>query len=221
MTVLVLLDIDGTLLTAFGEGRAAYYETLEALFPGREWPVLDMAGRTDFGIWCQLTGQGEGEDWESFKELYARVMEDRLATRPPERLPGVEALCRALDEDPRFRIGIVTGNLEEGTRIKLRHGGLDRWFSDVPGAYGDRVHDKDGQAREVVLRERAGFGEALRTVVVGDTVADLRCARTAQVACMAVLTGGGTEQELSAADLVLADLSDTESVLDALHRIAL
>ena len=183
--------------------------------------MLDMAGRTDFGIWCQLTGLGEGEDWESFKELYARVMEQRLANRPPERLPGVEALCRALDQDPRFQIGIVTGNLEEGTRIKLRHGGLDRWFADVPGAYGDRVHSKDHQAREVVLRERGGRDGAMRAVVVGDTTADLRCARTAQVACLAVLTGGGTEQELSTADMVLADLSDTESVLEALHRIAI
>jgi phosphoglycolate phosphatase len=221
VTVLVLLDIDGTLLTAFGEGRAAYYQTLDEMFPGREWPMIEMAGRTDFGIWCELTGLGEGDDWEAFKELYGRVMEERLAMRPPERLPGVEALCRALHEDPRFQIGIVTGNYEEGTRIKLRHGGLDRWFSDVPAAYGDRVHTKDDQAREVVLRERAGCEGALRAVVVGDTIADLRCARNASVACLAVLTGGGTEQELSKADLVLRDLSDTAAVLDSLHRIAM
>jgi len=174
--VLVLLDIDGTLLSAFGEGRLAYYEALSSLFPGREWPWLEMAGRTDFGIWCELTGLAEGEEWESFKDLYARTMEQRLAHRPPERLPGVESLCRALAKDPRFQIGIVTGNLEEGTRIKLRHGGLHHWFTDVPGAYGDGVHDKDGQARLVVESERAGCGGSLRAVVVGDTLADLRCA---------------------------------------------
>jgi len=220
VTVLVLLDIDGTLLSAFGEGRLAYYEALSSLFPGREWPWLEMAGRTDFGIWCELTGLVEGEEWDSFKDLYARTMEQRLAHRPPERLPGVESLCRALAKDPRFQIGIVTGNLEEGTRIKLRHGGLHHWFTDVPGAYGDGVHDKDGQARLVVESERAGCGGSLRAVVVGDTVADLRCARGAGAACLAVLTGGGSEQELAEADAVFQDLSDTDSVLETLHRIA-
>jgi len=220
VTVLVLLDIDGTLLSAFGEGRVAYYEALSSLFPGRDWPMLEMAGRTDFGIWCELTGLGEGEEWDSFRDLYARAMEQRLAQRPPQRLPGVESLCRALATDPRFQIGIVTGNLEEGTRIKLRHGGLDHWFADVPGAYGDRVHDKEGQAREVVENERSGRGVLLRTVVVGDTTADLRCARGAGVACLAVLTGGGTMEELSGADAVFADLSDTGTVLETLHRIA-
>jgi phosphoglycolate phosphatase len=219
--VLVLLDIDGTLLTAFGEGRSAYYDALGEMFPGATYPVLGMAGRTDFGIWCELTGEGAGERWDRFRLLYAGTMERRLRTRPPALFPGVGDLCRALCQDERFRPGIVTGNFEGGTRVKLRHGGLDPWLGDVPGAYGDRDVDKDRLAREVLDGLAARGEERPRTVVVGDTLADLRCARGADAACLGVLTGGDTREELSGAQAVLPDLSDTETVLEILWKIAL
>lgn len=218
--VLVLLDIDGTLLTAFGEGRAAYYEALDEIFPGADHPLVDTAGRTDFGIWCELTGKGLGQEWERFCALYGGTMDRRLHRRPPALLPGVEALCRALREDARFSPGIVTGNLESGTRVKLRHGRLEPWLGGVPGAYGDLSLDKDLLAREILdaLAER---GEPRpRTVVVGDALADLRCARGADAACLGVLTGGGTREDLAEAESVLPDLSDTETVLETLWRIA-
>lgn len=220
MTTLVLLDIDGTLLTAFGEGRAAYYETLEQIFPGREYPMLDMAGRTDFGIWCELTGLAEGEDWERFREAYARNMDRRLAARPPALLPGVESLLAALVADERFEPGIVTGNLEHGSHVKIRHAGLRPWLSDVPAAYGDRVRDKDELAFQVAQARRAADAAGFRMVVVGDTVADLRCARGADAACLGVLTGGGTAEELAGAEAVVSDLSDTAAILEILDRIA-
>ena len=220
MTTLVLLDIDGTLLTAFGEGRAAYYETLGEIFPDREFPAIDLAGRTDFGIWCELTGLVEGDEWEWFRKAYARNMDRRLAARPPELLPGVESLLVALAADDRFEPGIVTGNLEHGSHVKIRHAGLHPWLSEVPAAYGDSVRDKDQLALQVAVARRAATDAGFRMVVVGDTVADLRCARGADAACLGVLTGGGSAEDLAQADAVVADLSDTAAILDLLDRIA-
>lgn len=220
MTVLVLLDIDGTLLTCFGEGRAAYYDTLGELFPGREFGLLDMAGRTDFGIWCELTGLAEGADWERFREAYARNMDVRLERRPPGILPGVTELLRALGADPRFRTGIVTGNLRAGSDVKIRRGGLGAWLEGVPGAYGDRVVDKDSLAQEIASAHGGAGGVPVRVVVVGDTLADVRCARGGGAGCLGVLTGGGDRMELSGADDVVEDLSETDRILGILERIA-
>jgi len=220
VTTLVLLDIDGTLLTAFGEGRAAYYETLEEIFPNIEFPMLDLAGRTDFGIWCELTGLAEGEEWERFRSGYAHNMDRRLAARPPKLLPGVESLLEALVVDDRFEPGIVTGNLEHGSRVKIRHAGLEPWLSQVPGAYGDRVRDKDDLAAQVADARRQADAAGFRLVVVGDTVADLRCARGAGAACLGVLTGGGSASDLAEAEAVVPDLSDTVAILEILDRIA-
>lgn len=220
MKVLVLLDLDGTLLTARGEGRESFMEAMESVFPGRPFPELHMAGRTDFGLWQELTGLEDGPEWRSFVAAYLPVLERRLAARTPLVLPGARELCRALVDDPRFQPGIVTGNLAEGSRIKLRASGLDPWLADVPGAWGDAVVDKSGQALVVASAWRAKTACGFRTVVVGDTLADLECARGADAACLGVLTGGGSHEGLGGCDVVLADLSATENVLDELWRIA-
>lgn len=217
MTVAVLLDIDGTLLTALGEGRKAYFEALETVFPGRSFELLDMAGRTDRGIWNQLVPDAAPSHWSSFLESYHAALDRRLGDAPPRVLPGVVELCRKLSEDPRFEPGIVTGNLAAGSRIKIRRGCLHPWLDGVPGAYGDEVDDKSGQAREVLAAWKSARP---RAVVVGDTTADFECARGAGAAFLAVGTGGGTREELAEADAWFDDLSATDSVLDALWRIA-
>lgn len=220
MKVLVLLDLDGTLLTARGEGRESFMEAMESVFPGRSFPELHMAGRTDFGLWQELTGLEDGPQWRAFVAAYLPVLERRLSVRSPLVLPGALELCRALVDDPRFQPGIVTGNLAEGSRIKLRTSGLDRWLTGVPGAWGDAVVDKSGQARAVADAWRAKAACGFRTVVVGDTLADLDCARGADAGCLGVLTGGGSHQGLEGCDVVLPDLSGTENVLNELWRIA-
>ncbi|MBK8804148.1 MAG: haloacid dehalogenase-like hydrolase [Fibrobacteres bacterium] len=220
MKVLVLLDLDGTLLTAQGEGRESYMEALVAVLPGRSYPELHMAGRTDFGLWQELTGLGDGPDWEAFKGAYPPILDRRLSKRAPRLLPGAMELCRALTTDPRFQSGIVTGNLAEGSRIKLRTAGLMRWLAGVPGAWGDSVLDKSGQARLAAEAWRLVSNEEFRIVVVGDTLADLACARGAAAGCLGVLTGGGSHQGLEGCDVVLPDLAETENVLNELWRIA-
>lgn len=220
MKVLVLLDLDGTLLSARGEGREAYMEGLRSVLPGREFPLLHMAGRTDFGLWRELTELGEGEPWERFRRDYPEFLRRRLRMRPPLVLPGALELCRSLVADPRFQPGVVTGNIEEGSRIKLETAGLARWLEGTPGAWGDAVLDKSLQAVVAAREFRDRSVEPFRTVVVGDTAADLSCARGAGAGCLGVLTGGGDRAELAACDELVDDLSRTEEVLDALWRIA-
>jgi phosphoglycolate phosphatase len=58
-----------------------------------------------------------------------------------------------------------------------------------------------------------------RVVVMGDTPHDIEGARVANARCIAVATGGFTEEQLAAAgaDVVLPDLTDTARVVELLR----
>lgn len=229
-TVLVLWDIDGTLLEGAGEGKRAFYAALDRLFPGRVWPDLDMAGRTDFGIWHELLAAAAIVDPPPFAEftaVYAPIMEDHFGRRPPTALSGAIEVCRHLDAQPRFHNGLVTGNYYEGTRVKLQALGLWDLFArdGIPiGGYGDHVPDKGPLTREALDAWEHEFpGRPVRTVVVGDTPEDVRSAKVAGVACLGVATGRFSISELLAcgADAAVQNLSNTGDVVSLLDRIAL
>lgn len=222
--ILVLLDIDGTLLDAAGQGRGAFHDALEQLFPGVEFPRLSMAGRTDKGLWIQLSGlvpEGEVPSFEDFVGIYAPLLENRLSTNPPRVLPGAKDLLDSLELESDFQPGIATGNVVEGTRAKLHHCGLWATFERTgvaPVAFGDADADKGPLARKAL----GSWGRPARAVMVGDTPEDIRCAHQADIPCLAVATGGYSAEVLlgHGADAVLADLSDTAEVLRELRRLA-
>ncbi len=228
-TVLVLWDIDGTLLEGAGEGKRAFYAALERLFPGRAWPDVDMAGRTDFGIWTELVNAAEISDVHSFADfaaVYAPLMEEFFARRPPVPLPGALEICRELEAREGFRNGLVTGNYFEGTRVKLRALGawdlFDREGGPV-GGYGDHVPDKGPLAQDALREWARRFpGRPARAVVVGDTPEDVRCAKVAGIACLGVATGRFSASDLreAGAEAVVQNLSNHREVADLLERIA-
>lgn len=227
--VLVLWDIDGTLLDGHGEGRRAFYATLERMFPGREFPLVGMAGRTDFGIWQELTaaaGIAEPPPFAEFGAVYADVMRGFLAANPPRLLDGAGELLRAVDAHDGFCNGLVTGNFFEGTRVKLQALGVWDLFASegLPvGGYGDHVPDKGPLAREALDAWKSRHPHrAVRAVVVGDTPEDVRCAKVAGISCLGVATGvHSTEALLEAgAEAVVRNLSDTGAIVAIFERIA-
>ncbi len=221
--ILVLLDIDGTLLDAVGQGRGAFHDALGELFPGRDFPTLPMAGRTDLGLWSQLaagTSDQPAPTFDAFVRRYAAILERRLAVTPPRVLPGAVALLAALETDPGFRPGLMTGNVEEGSRLKLASCGLWGVFERTggPAAHGGGELDKGPLTRQAL----EAWGRPAPAVVVGDTPEDVRSAKVAGVPCLAVATGGFAAETLfeHGAEAVLPDLSDTDRVLSELRRLA-
>lgn len=220
---LVLLDIDGTLLDAAGQGREAFHQALDAFFPGFEFPRFSMAGRTDFGLWKQFTALTPAPipRFEDFLPRYTAHLDQRLRTTPPVALPGVRELLAALEEAPDLHPGLVTGNVFEGSRLKLFHCDLWEPFERTgvhPGAYGESDHDKGPLARKAL----AHWGEPTPAILVGDTPEDIRCAHLAGIPCLAVATGGFDAETLHhhGADEVLPDVSDTAFVLARIRALA-
>jgi phosphoglycolate phosphatase-like HAD superfamily hydrolase len=141
---------------------------------------------------------------------------DALRHGPSGVLPGVRELLAAIGARADCFPALLTGNCEQGARIKLEH--FDLWKFFRCGAYGDEVADRNHLV-DVALQRAAACGapEVRRddVVVVGDTVLDVACAKAAGARCVAVATGTADAGTLTCAgaDLVMSDLSDTSAFL--------
>jgi len=111
---------------------------------------------------------------------------------------------------------LLSGNCEEGARIKLEY--FDLWKFFRCGAFGDEVSDRN-DLFNVAIERAAACGAppvaANRVVVVGDTVLDIACARAAGARSVAVATGPSDVETLrmAGAEVVFEDLSDAGGFL--------
>ncbi|MBM3998280.1 MAG: HAD family hydrolase [Planctomycetes bacterium] len=213
----VLFDIDGTLIRTGGAGRDALDAALLAEFGKVGSDAVEVNGRTDRGIaGCLFRYHGiEDSDanWFRFRAAYLDVLPRALAARQGNVLDGVVDLVTRLRRIDRTLVGLLTGNVREGARIKLAHYAIDEHFAF--GGFGDEHHERDDVAREAFREARTRVGASLRADriwVVGDTPNDIGCARAIGARVVAVGTGSYSPAELAThePDLVVADLSDAE-----------
>jgi phosphoglycolate phosphatase-like HAD superfamily hydrolase len=132
--------------------------------------------------------------------------------------PGVETVLDALAARAGLAVGLGTGNLREGARIKLEHAGLAHRFAF--GGFGCDHEDRPRIIRIAAERGAARLGvplAACRVVVIGDTPRDVDAARAIGAECVAVATGGIGADALAdaGATRVFADLA-CDGVLAAL-----
>jgi phosphoglycolate phosphatase-like HAD superfamily hydrolase len=224
---LVLFDIDGTLLSAAGAGRHAVRQALaEAVGDIPAAAKWVFAGKTDPQLTRELL-EHHGVPGEQVEALIPRVMhrylellETHLATAADAHLkPGVEALLGALAEHRDVTVGLLTGNLAEGARIKLRRFGLEHHFK--LGAFGSDHHHRPALPAIAVQRAHALTGvtyEGKEIVIIGDTEHDIRCGAALGVRAIGVATGpyGVEELRTHGPDHVFQDLGDTAAVLEAI-----
>lgn len=215
---LLLFDIDGTLIDAGGAGQGAMEDALAEQF-GVRGPVtgISTAGRTDRAIAVDLFRfyniELNDDHWSRYQQTYFRLLPDSLKTRTGSVLPGVVDLLYHLRRRSDVSLGLLTGNFAEGARLKLTHYGLADHFS--LGGYGDEHLERDDVAREAwrLANSRHPDLPIDRVWVIGDTPADIRCARAIGAKVVAVATGiySSTELHPHQPDILLNDLTRTES----------
>ena len=183
---------------------------------------IAMGGRTDEGILTQaaLTA-GVVLSAADRRRVHARYFEClRQALLEPDGakrvLPGVRPLLDALAVRPDMFLALLTGNCEEGARLKLEHFDLWRFFRC--GAFGDQTVERNDLFSVAMQRTReCGAPEVLpnQVVVIGDTELDVAVAVAAGARSVAVATGSSSFAALrqSGADVVLEDLSDVGGFL--------
>jgi phosphoglycolate phosphatase-like HAD superfamily hydrolase len=222
---IVLFDIDGTLVRTGPVPRRAFRASLREVFG--TVGVIDgheFGGKTDPQIAREvLAGTGISETAiedgvDRLLRRYVRLLQDGLRDpgARPVPLPGVPELLDAVGLETRCAAGLLTGNVEEGARLKLEAAGLAEHFSF--GAYGsDSAHRPDLPA-VAVARARALGIRVEGVVVVGDTPRDVECGALSGARTVAVATGDYGEAELrsAGASVVLSDLTDTRAAVHAI-----
>jgi phosphoglycolate phosphatase len=224
MPKLVLFDIDGTLVLTGGAGLRAMNRAGETVLGVAA--ILDgipVAGRTDWIILHDAMAKiGRRLDEGLFSRLrdeYVRNLRDEILEQGQGTkavMPGIAALLDALQPRRDLFLGLLTGNFQEGARIKLEHFDLWRYFPC--GAFGDDAADRNALVPFAVERAQAcGFGDIAYedVVVIGDTPHDVACARAVGAVPIAVATGTYTVSQLrdTGAEHVFEDLRDTSSVI--------
>jgi phosphoglycolate phosphatase len=222
--LLVLWDVDYTLLSADGLGTRMYEVVFRELY-GRELPaVAPKAGRTDRAIIADtlaLAGlPAPRAQVDAFLAALARTVADGSVRAQVRPMAGASDVIAAL-ASPGIRQSVLTGNIRPLAALKLGLAGLGDHLDLDAGAYGD-AHEVRA---ELVAVARSAAGELYRadfsgwsTVLVGDTPLDVEAALATGARAVAVATGSYSAAELTAAGAhaLLPDLTDTALVLAAI-----
>jgi phosphoglycolate phosphatase len=223
---LVLFDVDGTVLSG-GPARASFQIALQDVFgtagPIDEW---EFSGKTDPQIAQELLHEAGVErpridaGLPGVWERYLAEMEARLPKCPTQALPGAKGLLALLDHCETVAVGLLTGNVVGGARLKIRSAGLEGWLSGV-GAFGSDHEARNELPAIAIHRAEKHWGvrfSADEVVVVGDTPRDVGCGRAYGTRTVAVATGrfGAYSLAQTGADVVLESLRDTDRALRAI-----
>ena len=231
----LLWDIDGTLIRSLRTGGYKDYTipVLEEIFgTSGQLATMRVSGMTDLQIIAEaLRDEGFTHDdiRKRIHEVSVRITEEArrvTGNGAPffQVIPGVREMLDVLDQHPRYRSALLTGNIEAMAYLKMELVGLEKYFR-LPGAFGDESHDRKdlpALAAERIREQLKVNLAAEQFIVLGDTPNDIGCAQHFGARAVALGTGRFySAEELFACepDAFLPDLSDTDLVLETLARL--
>lgn len=216
MPRVLLFDIDNTLLYTGGAGGAAMNAAFHQMFGVDDgFAGIEFSGRTDLhiltgGLQAHNIDGGAERHFAEFTSRYYALLPESLRERDGRLMPGFPQLLEALAKEPGVRLGLATGNLSGGARIKLEYYGIDGYFQG--GGFGETSLHRADVVRAAIENVADG-ARPDDILVIGDTPHDITSALDNGVTGVGVATGNYTPDQLreSGAHLVFEDFSDWQS----------
>ena len=225
MNKLILFDIDGTLIDSGEAGTRSLDRAFFELFGIRDaFKEIKMAGKTDIQIireGLRFHGLPDGNGAvEKITQRYIDILKGEVQNPWRKAKPGVYDILEVL-HNRKMHVGLLTGNLEKGARIKLGPFELNRYFP--AGAFGSDHEDRD-ELLPIAIDRFSDLGINVlpeRCIVVGDTPRDVQCSKIHGAYCIAVATGPYSKQKLEStgADLVIETLREIDNCMGFIDRI--
>lgn len=222
---LLLFDIDGTLIDTGGAGSRSLNISFKELFSIKDaFKDINMAGKTDIQIMKEgMMRHGIPQDESVIRkiiETYIKNLSIQIKNNNKHLKPGIKTLLELLSKS-NYAIGLLTGNIEKGARIKLEPFGLNKYFST--GAFGSDHEDRNKllpiaiERYDKILKKKINFKDC---IIIGDTPRDVYCAKPYGARCIAVSTGPYSYSSLleAGADFVMKDLSDVNTFLNKIKE---
>jgi phosphoglycolate phosphatase-like HAD superfamily hydrolase len=225
---LLLFDVDQTLISTGGAGIRALNRAFQKLYAVEN--AMDGIlphGKTDPGIIREIflshpvpyLSDGFPTSFTAIVESYLEFLNDEIeSTSSYKILPGIEGILNSLSGRSDIAIGLATGNVEAGARIKLERGNLNRYFPF--GGFGSDSENRTELVRHGAERAAAYLGyrpDAGNVFVIGDTPRDIVAGREAGFLTVGVATGKYSKEELKESGATVA-ISDFEQERDQFLR---
>ena len=221
---LMLFDIDGTLIDSGGAGSRSLNLSFKELFSiMNAFYGISMAGKTDTEIIKEaMLRHGIAMDGNLNVVIYTYLKHLRREINNERRhlKPGIYELLEKLSTTKDVHLGLLTGNIEPGARIKLDPFNLNKYFPT--GAFGSDDEDRNKLLPIALKRFEERCRRKIRVnecLIVGDTPRDVQCAKTYEARSLGVATGPYSIDELRAAgaDYAVKDLSSCEFLFRLLN----
>jgi len=221
---LILFDIDGTLISAGGAGTRSLNKAFEEILGIKDaFKNFEMAGKTDVQIIKEgLMFAGIEPSMSLVNEIiesYLNNLKVEINNNSKHLKPGVKEFIEFIYYELNYPLGLLTGNLEKGARIKLEPFGLNLFFP--VGAFGSDHEDRNQLLPIAIDRFSKKFKYSIdfhQCIVIGDTPRDVACAKPYGAKVIAVATGPYSVKDLQTtdADIVVESLSETTKILTLL-----
>jgi phosphoglycolate phosphatase len=225
MKILVLFDIDGTILSLKrGISKGIFSKFIREIFNRdiNDTHLPDFSGKTDLLILREIS-ENLGHDFNVVKNQIPLLWDKMLVEfRPycnPENIvlmPGIVALLERLGSNPSLALGLLTGNFRENAYLKLRAFSLEKFFPI--GAFGSDNEDRNQLPQLAINRanihyKTKNFSKS-NSIIIGDSTRDIECAHSNNMPVICPLTGSSDFQQLSdfGPEYILKDFSDTAHV---------
>ncbi len=223
-TKAVLFDIDGTILKCNGAGKQSLLEATEQIFNTTgNMQQLNFQGKTDMWILHQsllqfgISEKDIQHNIEKLKKTYFNLLKSNLQNSNAHLLKGIKEIIETMHNQPKIKLGLLTGNFETSAFIKIGYFNLQDYFQF--GAFGDDSEDRNNlpevarQKFKSITRDEIDFSDI---VIIGDTIHDIACAQHVNAKSIAVATGWTPKQKLEnhKPDLCLDDLSNIDKIIN-------
>ena len=212
---LFLFDVDQTLVNTGGAGlRALDRACRKLLSVENAMQGIDPSGKTDPAIVREIfTRLGipadHGIQLNMLLESYLAFLREEVETSEKYHvLPGIVDILDEISARPDAMLGLATGNIEHGARVKLQRGGLNRYFRF--GGFGSDSEDRTELVRKAGEAAARQHGNSIRrddVFVIGDTPLDIAAGRGAGYKTVGVATGRYSTARLveAGATIVISD----------------
>lgn len=218
---LLLWDIDATLLTTGGAGDKALKLVVERRFGMKDdFHDIEIAGRTDAGIAASILRKYGVEPTLAqigeFLDEYIAFLGDLLPQLNGHLMPGIPEILDRMKAKADRVLGLLTGNLQRGAKLKLERYGLWDYFEF--GAFADDHADRNelgAFARARAKDKHSHDFEVASIDVIGDTGHDIACGKIFGARTIAVATGSWPRDRLAGfePDFLFDDLSNVDEVI--------
>ncbi|MCS7115154.1 MAG: HAD family hydrolase [Nitrososphaerota archaeon] len=220
----VVLDLDGTLVnfnidykTLRAEVRSFLItQGIPASILSLNDSIFEMLNKTEIFM------KNNGKSTQAFKEVYAKVNNitekyELEAAKTVSLLPGVTDVLKALKEEG-LKVGLCTVSSEKTTNYILGKFKIGKFFDAVIPR--EKVKHAKPHAEHLETTLKALGAKPEETVMIGDSIVDVKCARELKVIAVGVTSGVSNSKELAdaGANYIITLISDLPTLIEQINR---